>query len=397
MDRKDRDNIDDLFRDRLYDFETDIDPKSWEAIAGRLPEAGRSVPLRRTFRYWAAAAAVFLLAVSTGIYFLTSRPRSVEQVPVAVVAPESASGDVPVAAGEPEGEVAGEAPVVAGARPVVLPVRMLALADPVSLPEEEEAVLSAASLPDEPEQPRGEVAREVYRPAEPRMEVGEARSRKWGFGMGAGGFSVGSNNLIQGSVLKNSKVDEDQLDMFNAASNSLYSTNTPKTNVRHKTPVSFSLGVSRFLTDRWSLQTGLSYSYLVSEWEMNGIYRGATKQKLHFLGIPLSVAYKIVEWNRFQVYAAAGAMAEVNLTGITETTLYSGSEKLGSVKDRIRMDEWYWSVNARAGVSYPLLRFLSAFAEVGASYYFDNGSDIETIHSDKPFNVSFNVGLRLGL
>ena len=233
--------------------------------------------------------------------------------------------------------------------------------------------------------------------SERKQEGGKAKpSRKWGFGMGAGGFSVGSANTIQGSVLKNANVNEAQLDLFNAASNNNLSTNTPKTNVRHKTPVSFSVGVSRYLADRWSLQTGLSYSFLVSEWTTNGVYRGETKQKLHFLGIPLSVVYRIAEWNRLQIYAAAGGMAEVNLTGTSTTTLYSGTENLGRVRDRVRMHEWYWSVNARAGVSYPLFRFLSAYAEVGAAYYFDNGSDIETVHSDKPFNVSFDLGLRLG-
>ena len=41
-------------------------------------------------------------------------------------------------------------------------------------------------------------------------------------------------------------------------------------------------------------------------------------------------------------------------------------------------------------------RFVSAFAEVGASYYFDNGSEIETIHSEKPFNMSLQFGFRFG-
>ena len=30
------------------------------------------------------------------------------------------------------------------------------------------------------------------------------------------------------------------------------------------------------------------------------------------------------------------------------------------------------------------------------TYYFDNGSDIETIHSEKPFNVSLQFGFRFG-
>ena len=52
--------------------------------------------------------------------------------------------------------------------------------------------------------------------------------------------------------------------------------------------------------------------------------------------------------------------------------------------------------NAKAGVSYPVYRFVNVFVEGGVAYYFDNGSSIETIRSEKPFNAGFNVGLRLG-
>ena len=64
--------------------------------------------------------------------------------------------------------------------------------------------------------------------------------------------------------------------------------------------------------------------------------------------------------------------------------------------DEFRMKEWLWSVNGKVGVSYPIIRFVSAFGEVSANYYFDNGSTIETIHSEKPFTIGFNMGFRLG-
>ena len=171
----------------------------------------------------------------------------------------------------------------------------------------------------------------------------------------------------------------------------------PKTDVHHKTPVSFGIGVSRYLNNRFSLQTGINYSYLSSDWVTNGTaYHGKVKQKLHFIGIPLSVAYKIAEWKRFQVYAAAGGMAEVNVTGKQETKFFMDATEVSRDVEHVRMKEWLWSVNARAGISYPIIRFVSAFAEVGAAYYFDNGSDIETIHSEKPFNVNLQFGFRLG-
>lgn len=400
MDKKERDQIDDLFRNRLYDWEADVEPADWDAIADRLPKPARVVSLRRLFSYGAAAAVALLLVLVSGIYFGREKMEPVAETEVPPVVPE----EVPVAA--PADSVASLEVAGNASRPVVMPARLLAVAEPWEIGEAEDDYPIASSPVPASSSKQVNLTQNIATQkkiasspsvSEEKQEQGEAKpSRKWGFGMGAGGFSVGSVNTIQGSVLKNANVDEAQLDLFNAASNNTLSTNTPKTNVRHKTPVSFSVGVSRYLTDRWSLQTGLSYSFLVSEWTTNGIYRGETTQKLHFLGIPLSVVYRIAEWNRFQIYAAAGGMAEVNLTGISTTTLYSGTENLGRVRDRVRMHEWYWSVNARAGVSYPLLRFLSAYAEVGAAYYFDNGSEIETVHSDKPFNVSFDVGLRFG-
>lgn len=222
----------------------------------------------------------------------------------------------------------------------------------------------------------------------------QSSSRKWGIGMGAGSLSVGADNIVPQYVTNSSSLRSESLMLMNAVYfNEL---NLPKTEIHHKTPISFGFSVSRFLNDRFSLQTGLNYAFLSSEWETNGGYRAKTKQKLHFIGIPLSVSYKIAEWNRFTVYAAAGGMAEVNVAGKRQTQFIAGKKEMDRAREHVRMKEWLWSLNARAGVSYPLIRFVSAFAEVGAGYYFDNGSAIETIHSEKPFNVSLQLGFRLG-
>ena len=61
------------------------------------------------------------------------------------------------------------------------------------------------------------------------------------------------------------------------------------------------------------------------------------------------------------------------------------------------MKELLWSLNARVGVSYPVIRFINVFAEAGVDYYFDNGSLIETAHAEKPFSASFQVGFRFGI
>ena len=89
-------------------------------------------------------------------------------------------------------------------------------------------------------------------------------------------------------------------------------------------------------------------------------------------------------------------MTEVNVSGKQNAKIFVENNEIRHEKKHIRMKEWMWSVNARAGASYPLFRFLSVYAEVGAGYYFDNGSDIETIRSEKPFNVNLQAGFRFG-
>lgn len=405
MDKKERDHIDDLFRDRLYDWEADTNPADWEAIASRLPEKGRVVSFRKAVRYWGAAAAVFLLGVAGSMYFFQGKGTSGDQASL-----QALSGENHPAAEEPSDPVAVGESVLAsvGSEKKLQTSRLLSEAVAWTVSEEDSALPSVSPVkPAEGDLLEGRKkalavpsANLIAGTTMPRVSMPESpvkkQPRKWGFGMGGGSLTAGTDNALPVSVLKNDMVDDDELDKLNAASNNSLSTNLPRTNVRHKMPFSFGFSVSRYLNDRWSLQTGLTYSLLLSDWASSGVYRGETRQTLHFIGIPLSVSYKIAEWNRFQFYTSAGAMAETNVAGRVKTTLYSGSEKMGSVVSHDRMKEWYWSVNARAGVSYPVIRFVSAFAEVGANYYFDNGSKIETIHSDKPFNVNLSLGFRLG-
>ena len=61
------------------------------------------------------------------------------------------------------------------------------------------------------------------------------------------------------------------------------------------------------------------------------------------------------------------------------------------------MNRLQMSANAAAGIEYNLTNHLSIYAEPGASYYFKNGSDLETYYTDKPLKFNLNVGLRLNI
>ena len=242
------------------------------------------------------------------------------------------------------------------------------------------------------------------------------RIKRWGFGMGAGSLSTEFSSISSfGDMASNyANMDAIPLQLINISSyqkvdkdiNSSYLQNftlnnfnsfAAKTNVHHKRPISFGIGISYMLNKRLYLLSGLNYTYLSSSWEANDDYNIKTTQKLHFLGVPLSVSYKIAEWHNLNFYAAAGGMTEMNIAGKLSSTLHNtekGTEESSS--KNIRMKPWQWSINGRIGVSYPLWRFISVYTEAGVGYYFDNGSEIETIHNEKPFDVTLQAGFRLG-
>ena len=391
---KERDTFDDLFRSKLQDFEVDTMPGDWEAIADRLPVKA-PVPFRRTLRYWAAAAVVSLLMITSGVYLFKSETEaSVTQVqPV-----EERITASPVAAvQQPVMQATYKATVkVAENEPAVISSDddMEENAEVITLPDNTAVVETEEVAQDYPEVGSADDTRSLIADAAPvGKKDKEVSPRRWGFGMGGGSVTAGTSNSLNTYALKNTSLTDQELLFLNSAN---FENSARKTNVKHKTPVSLGMSVSYSLNNRFALVTGLNYSLLSSSWETSDAYHNKTSQKLHFIGIPLSLTYRIAEWKRFQVYAAAGVMTEVNVAGKLVTKKYMHNELYEKEADHIRMKEWFWSVNARAGVSYPLLRFVSLYAEVGADYYFDNGSSIETVRSEKPFNVNLQAGFRFG-
>ncbi len=409
MKREGRDNTDDLFRAKLHDFEVETAQEDWDAIEKRLaclpvsPVGAEkdAFPFyrRRSCQWMAAAAAVAaLLVLSLGTL---RNERENGQAEMARNAREEAAGQAN--GKELAAAVAGNHADTAS-RPLLLAARTRTDEEPAAgvFPKGPVAGYDGFDTERiearEPAVPAVRVEERFLSEAKPVREEGpgtESRHepRKWAFGMGTGSLTAGNSGSGGAFALKGLAVLNDNSSMMNAIS---AFDQLPKADVKHKMPLSFGLSASRRLTDRWSLQAGLSYSYLVSEWTTDKTYRADSEQRLHFLGIPVAVTCKIAEWNRFSFYASAGGQVELNVAGKVCTDLYSPDGKLKSVTEKERMEEPYFSVNGRVGVSYPVVRFVSAYAEVGADYYFDNGSDMETIHSEKPFYVGLQFGFRFG-
>lgn len=146
---------------------------------------------------------------------------------------------------------------------------------------------------------------------------------------------------------------------------------------RHYMPVSFAASLNWEVSERWNIGTGLRYSYLRSDILQN---KYVSKQKIHYLGIPLKASYTFWDSRFINAYVSAGALFEMPLAAHIDGKKIDAPDQ--------------WSAGAGIGMQFEITRKLSIYVEPDLYYYFDTGSDIRTIRTDKPFSVTIPVGIR---
>lgn len=168
-----------------------------------------------------------------------------------------------------------------------------------------------------------------------------------------------------------------------------------ETRVRHHQPIRAGVSFTYMINERFGIESGITYTLLSSDMRDGSdrhFYDG--RQRLHYLGIPLNVKYDIVSWRRFGIYGSAGLLAEQCIAGhIRKEYVLNGSSYRSSV-DGIGTKPFQLSANLSAGVRFDFTPTVGIYAEPGLSYYFDDGTTLETIYKQRPLNFNLNVGIR---
>ena len=168
-----------------------------------------------------------------------------------------------------------------------------------------------------------------------------------------------------------------------------------KTEYKHRLPVRVGLNVAYRLTDRLSVESGVSYTRLSSDMKdgTKDNYSSGS-QKLDYIGVPLNVKYRAFGYRRLSVYASAGLLTEKCVSGkTTHEYVISGEKKKHEAED-VAAKPWQLSVNAALGAQLDVLNNVGVYVEPGVSYYFDDRSPLSTIYKEKPLNFNLNIGIR---
>ena len=140
------------------------------------------------------------------------------------------------------------------------------------------------------------------------------------------------------------------------------------------------------LTDRFSVATGVTYSYLVSQYDIlvkKVLYEGAYNQ-LHYVGVPVSLSYRFVQTPHVGVYASVSGAAEKCVGQRYVFGSNVASEKVKGLQ---------WSAKAGIGVEYWFIPHMGIYFDPSLVYFFDNKQPL-SIRTQQPLQASFEVGLR---
>ena len=159
----------------------------------------------------------------------------------------------------------------------------------------------------------------------------------------------------------------------------------------HHLPLRLGLSFRYQLTQKWSVETGLTYTYLSSDIKRKvaaNPFLFQIEQKLHYVGIPVNAEYLLLENKHFNVYASAGTLVEKMVRGRRNDEYNGQSEK-------VSIHPLQFSLNCAAGAEWKMNRLLSVYAEPGLTYHFDNHSHVPTYYQDKPLGFNLNLGVRI--
>ncbi len=394
---RNKDILKSYLRKRLENYEYPVQRDLWSELEREIP-GSKPFPLK-IYLAIASVAVIFLVMwLSYPLFLNVTQPDTDLSFSQPIEENQEKEKEII----EPETPISSEQLTIA-----IIPVHKTKQTVKYTLPSSdstiivEEDTISKTSMEEQVKEEQKEAKWEYkdnqdthYHTYETKQPVNKSSSSDLLFSIAANGTLFNDNPDIS-DIINSSRLST-YANQFNIGSilNQQHPSEDKLTSIKYKTPVTFSLLVRKNLTQRWAIETGLSYTYLSSEetWEsIEYMDKSINHIKLHYVGLPIKGSYSFINNGRFVLYFSAGGMIEKLISNkATSTSQITGV----SISSDLDINKWQFSLNGNLGSSYQLFKPVSLFVEPGVAYYFDNGSDVMTIRKDKPFNFNIQGGLR---
>lgn len=165
--------------------------------------------------------------------------------------------------------------------------------------------------------------------------------------------------------------------------------------VRWHMPVVAQIEFSYKLSDRWSLSTGLRYTYLRGDSILTSEFtRREAEMRIHSLGIPVKATYRLFNKKNVSVYLTGGFGVDVPISGrkhVFDTGLDYSDPRTWSETLKTKVQ---FSTDWGVGIGWQFAPHTGIFAEPSFRYYFPTRGNVPTIWSEHPCVFTLPVGIR---
>lgn len=406
----------DQIRQKLEGFEMTPPEGLWEDICKQMDMPAEPVSASHKRWYWAVAAAVLALVGFFAVYLYEDHSEPSVLTAKSEMKPiESKENTEIESKTEPKTEPKVEAPQKAKSSIKATPSAKLmafstqkdeeAKAEITIEPEEptETEVLAESGVQSEPEMQSDSVASveeekpQTSKPTKkaidfpelmPKPQVRTNNPHEWAVGVNASGGVLTGKTAHEDRTAANIDIEEQTEEKSKARNAITEFYPHGDSDWDHQIPIRLGLSVQYQLNDRLALISGISYTYLYSEWGKDFLNNGSYEQMLHYIGVPVGIAWHFGSSKHFRFY-------------LSGTTLL---EKCISFKYRWQEDQtvnsirpWQFSIRVAVGAEYSFTPQFGFFLEPSFGYYFNDGSSLQHYYKERPFAPSIDFGLRLHL
>lgn len=389
------------WRERLQDFAPPPPPDMWERINSQLPPSVQRVPFYRKAVFRVAAVLLLLVGSSTAIWWLMpdvgkpmvlqskhvtdeqTQPRKVEARAIPPVSPDGGAERLRPRKKQLQNEAglhdSDEKTALLSGHVETLPTDTVEV---VSVPAKENV------------RANGERA-SVHRMQQASIPQTPHKRKVWTLALVAGQGTTTSGVL----TLSTYEVSEGRFLMNESeVLSSVFHTESSLPSLTDLThddyPIHLGLTFRYPLTDKLSLQSGLIYTRLnaYKQTYMNG-GSGGVRQRIDYLGIPLTLTRSVVRKKHFGFYLQTGMMVEVPVHAEAKQWYRRGTIAMDHTT-AYPLSDLQWSLKGGVGGEWKFIPSLGLYLEPGLSYYVPNGASYETVYQKHPWQIEVQGGLR---
>lgn len=385
-------DLDLLFKEGLEDAAVKAPRGAWKAVSARLDSAATAAAAapRRSWLLWGAPAFAMAMAALAAVFFVGNTEKTIiqsgEELLTVAPQPSGPVAEIVIPGSDRESEITDQVggdkikPVAKSPRAGFVPKEIQAPDQIAVLPENyAEEIVEAAE---------GEVA-----PAPEKQET------KWvdPFAQMEAEDAMNAKKNSRKAAIKLGGIVGGNDAHFNSArpafSSGLPSEGIQETSVSvYGIPVSLGLSARYHFAEKLSVSAGVNWSFLSRTFQ--GKYKteeGQFTHNLQYVGLPVSLAYDVVDSKTLLFYCYAGGIAEKAIS--SQYFIYNlSSAPLLSEK----VPSLQYGVFGGIGVEFRVSDLLGLYVDPCVKYYFP-GNQPKSIRTDRPLMFSVEAGLRFNL